>query len=163
MRGGNWLKKNGNDGFVMAEVLMTVMLLMVISTLLFSSASRRYARAERNAAKTEARLAAETAVQVLAENILREESSDMIEKLVSDHGLPKTDAVIWADNGDEEPEKIETTVSAFWNEDGSGLVLRAECSAGNQKESASIVLKKERLSVYTPSNAEREEETEDEL
>ncbi len=97
------------------------------------------------------------------QRFLREESSDMIEKLVSDHGLPKTDAVIWADNGDEEPEKIETTVSAFWNEDGSGLVLRAECSAGNQKESASIVLKKERLSVYTPSNAEREEETEDEL
>lgn len=157
------MKKNGNDGFVMAEVLMTVMLLMVISTLLFSSASRRYARAERNAAKTEARLAAETAVQVLAENILWEESSDMIEKLVSDHGLSKTYAVIWADNGDEEPEKIETTVSAFWNEDGSGLVLRAECSVGNQTESASIVLKKERLSVYTPSNAEREEETEDEL
>ena len=162
MRGGKCLKKNGNDGFVMAEVLMTVMLLMVISTLLFSSASRRYARAERNAAKTEARLAAETAVEVLAENILRKESSDMIEKLVSERGLPKTDAVIWADNGDEEPEKIETTVSSFWNADGSGLVLRAECSVRNQKESASIVLKKERLSVYTPSNAEREEETEDE-
>lgn len=156
------MKKNGNDGFVMAEVLMTVMLLMVISTLLFSSASRRYVRAERNAEKTEARLAAETAVQVLAENILREESSDMIEKLVSERGLPKTDAVIWADNGDEEPEKIETTVSSFWNADGSGLVLHAECSVGDQRESASLVLKKERLSVYTPSNADREEETEDE-
>ena len=156
------MKKNGNDGFVMAEVLMTVMLLMVVGTLLFSSASRRYARAERNAAKTEARLAAETAVQVLAENILREEPSDMIEKLVSERGLPKTDAMIWADNGDEEPEKIETTVSSFWNTDGSGLVLHVECSVGNQRESASIVVKRERLSVYTPSNAEREEETEDE-
>lgn len=157
------LKKNGNAGFVMAEVLMTVMFLMVVGTLLFSSASRRYARAERNAAKTEARLAAESAVQVLAKNILREESSDTIEKLVSEHGLPKTDAVIWADGGDEKSEKIETIVSSCWNADGSGLVLRAECLVRGQKESASIVLKKERLSVYTPSNAEREEETEDEL
>ena len=157
------MNKNGNDGFVMAEVLMTVMLLMVIGTLLFSSAPRRYARAERNAAKTEARLAAESAVQVLAENILREKSSDMIEKIVSERGLPKTDAMIWADNGDEEPEKIETIVSSFWNADSSGLVLRAECLVENQRESASIVLKRERLPVYTPSNADREEGTEDEL
>jgi len=160
MRGGNGLKKNGNDGFVMAEVLMTVMLLMVIGTLLFSSASRRYARAERNAAKTEARLAAETAVQVLAEKILREETSDIVEKLVSERGLPRTGGVIWADNAAEKSEKIETTVTSFWNTDGSGLVLQAECAVRNQKESASIVLKRERLSVYTPSNAEREEEDE---
>ena len=117
----------------MAEVLMTVMLLMIIGTLLFSSASRSYARAERNVAKTQARLAAETAVQVLAEKILR-----------------------------EEPEEVEVTVSSFWNADGSGLVLHAECSVGNQKESASMILKRERLSVYTPSDADRKEKTEDE-
>ena len=127
------MKKNGNGGFVMAEVLMTVMLLMIIGTLLFSSASRSYARAERNVAKTQARLAAETAVQVLAEKILR-----------------------------EEPEEVEVTVSSFWNADGSGLVLHAECSVGNQKESASMILKRERLSVYTPSDADRKEKTEDE-
>lgn len=154
------MKKNGNDGFAMVEVLMTVMLLMVIGTLLFSSASRRYARAERNAAKTEARLAAETAVQVLAEKILREEAPDIVEKLVSERGLPRTDGVIWADNGDEASEKIEATVTSFWNTDGSGLVLQAECVVRDQKESASIVLKRERLSVYTPFNAEREEEDE---
>ena len=143
----------------MAEVLMTVMLLMIIGTLLFSSASRSYARAERNAAKTQA---AETAVQVLAEKILREEPSELIEELVSERGLPKTDGVIWADTGDEKPEAIEMTVSSFWNADGSGLVLHAECSVGDQEESASMILKRERLSVYTPSNAGREEETEDE-
>ena len=156
------MKKNGNGGFVMAEVLMTVMLLMIIGTLLFSSASRSYARAERNVAKTQARLAAETAVQVLAEKILREEPSELIEELVSERGLPKTDGVIWADTGDEELEAIEMTVSSFWNADGSGLVLHAECSVGNQKESASMILKRERLSVYTPSDADRKEETEDE-
>ena len=157
------MNKNGSDGFAMLEALMMVMFLMVVGTLLFSSALRRYARAERNAAKTEARLAAETAVQVLAENILREESSVMVEKLISERGLPNTNAVIWADNGEEEPEKIETIVSSSWNADGSGLVLRAECSMGNQKEKASIVLKRDRLSVYTPSNVEREEKTENEL
>ena len=64
--------------------------------------------------------------------------------------------------GDEKPEAIEMTVSSFWNADGSGLVLHAECSVGDQEESASMILKRERLSVYTPSNAGREEETEDE-
>ena len=156
------MKKNGNGGFVMAEVLMTVMLLMIMGTLLFSTASRSYARAERNAAKTQARLAAETAVQVLAEKILREEPSELIEELVSERGLPKTDGVIWTDTGDEEPEEVEVTVSSFWNADGSGLVLHAECSVENQKEGASVVVKRERLSVYTPSNADRKEETEDE-
>ena len=156
------MKKNGNGGFVMAEVLMTVMLLMIMGTLLFSTASRSYARAERNAAKTQARLAAETAVQVFAKKIMREEPSEIIKELVSERGLPKTDGVIWADTGDEKPEAIEMTVSSFWNADGSGPVLHAECSVGDQEESASMILKRERLSVYTPSNAGREEETEDE-
>lgn len=79
------MKKNGHEGFVMAEVLITVMIVMVFGTLLFSSASRRYARAERNIAKMEARLAAESVVQVLAGKILKEESSEVIEKLVSRH------------------------------------------------------------------------------
>ena len=156
------MKKNGNGGFVMAEVLMTVMLLMIMGTLLFSTASRSYARAERNAAKTQARLAAETAVQVFAKKIMREEPSEIIKELVSERGLPKTDGVIWADTGDEKPEAIEMTVSSFWNADGSGLVLHAVCSVGDQEESASMILKRERLSVYTPSNAGRGEETEDE-
>ena len=156
------MKKNGNGGFVMAEVLMTVMLLMIMGTLLFSTASRSYARAERNAAKTQARLAAETAVQVFAKKILREEPSEIIKELVSERGLPKTDGVIWADIGDEEPEEVEVTVSSFWNVDGSGLVLHAECSVENQKEGASVVVKRERLSVYTPSDADRKEKTEDE-
>ncbi len=77
----------------MAEVLITVMIVMVFGTLLFSSASRRYARAERNIAKMEARLAAESVVQVLAGKILKEESSEVIEKLVSRHGLPVTEGV----------------------------------------------------------------------
>ena len=155
------MKKSGNEGFVMVEVLMTVMLLMIVGTLMFSSASRRYARAERNAAKTEARLAAETAVQVLAENILREESSEVVEKLVSEQGLSKSDAMIWADNGNEGLGKIETTVSSSWKPDGSGLILYAECSVREQKESAALLLKREWLSMYTPSNAVQKEETED--
>ena len=156
------MKKNGNGGFVMAEVLMTVMLLMIMGTLLFSTASRSYARAERNAAKTQARLAAETAVQVFAKKIMREEPSEIIKELVSERGLPKTDGVIWADIGDEEPEEVEVTVSSFWNVDGSGRVRHAECSVEKQKEGASVVVKRERLSVYTPSDADRKEKTEDE-
>ena len=148
------MKKNGHEGFVMAEVLITVMIVMVFGTLLFSSASRRYARAERNIAKMEARLAAESVVQVLAGKILKEESSEVIEKLVSRHGLP----VVWADTENGESEKIRTVVTSFWREDGSELVLHAECTVREQTESASIVLGRERLSVYTPSTADRKEE-----
>ena len=146
----------------MAGGVVTGMLLLIMGTLLFSTASRSYARAERNAAKTQARLAAETAVQVFAKKIMREEPSEIIKELVSERGLPKTDGVIWADIGDEEPEEVEVTVSSFWNVDGSGLVLHAECSVENQKEGASVVVKRERLSVYTPSDADRKEKTEDE-
>ena len=109
----------------MAEVVITVMIVMVFGTLLFSSASRRYARAERNIAKTEARLAAESVVQILAGKILKEESSEVIEKLVSRHGLPVTEGVIWADTENGESEKIRTVVTSFWREDGSELVLHA--------------------------------------
>ena len=122
----------------MAEVLITVMIVMVFGTLLFSSASRRYARAERNIAK--------------------EESSEVIEKLVSRHGLPVTEGVVWADTENGESEKIRTVVTSFWREDGSELVLHAECTVREQTESASIVLGRERLSVYTPSTADRKEE-----
>ena len=149
------MKKNGHEGFVMAEVLITVMIVMVFGTLLFSSASRRYVRAERNIAKMEARLAA---VQVLAGKILKEESSEVIEKLVSRHGLPVTEGVVWADTENGESEKIRTVVTSFWREDGSELVLHAECTVREQTESASIVLGRERLSVYTPSTADRKEE-----
>ena len=152
------MKKNGHEGFVMAEVLITVMIVMVFGTLLFSSASRRYARAERNIAKMEARLAAESVVQVLAGKILKEESSEVIEKLVSRHGLPVTEGVVWADTENGESEKIRTVVTSFWREDGSELVLHAECTVREQTESASIVLGRERLSVYTPSTADRKEE-----
>ena len=145
------MKKNGHEGFVMAEVLITVMIVMVFGTLLFSSASRRYARAERNIAKMEARLAAESVVQVLAGKILKEESSEVIEKLVSRHGLPVTEGVVWADTENGESEKIRTVVT-------SELVLHAECTVREQTESASIVLGRERLSVYTPSTADRKEE-----
>ena len=140
----------------MAEVLITVMIVMVFGTLLFSSASRRYARAERNIAKMEARLAAESVVQ--AGKILKEESSEVIEKLVSRHGLPVTEGVVWADTENGESEKIRTVVTSFWREDGSELVLHAECTVREQTESASIVLGRERLSVYTPSTADRKEE-----
>ena len=146
------MKKNGHEGFVMAEVLITVMIVMVFGTLLFSSASRRYARAERNIAKMEARLAAESG------KILKEESSEVIEKLVSRHGLPVTEGVVWADTENGESEKIRTVVTSFWREDGSELVLHAECTVREQTESASIVLGRERLSVYTPSTADRKEE-----
>ena len=67
----------------MAEVLITVMIVMVFGTLLFFSIEKICAgRAEYR--EMEARLAAESVVQVLAGKILKEESSEVIENLSPD-------------------------------------------------------------------------------
>ena len=52
------VKKNRSEGFVMAEVLVTVLFVTVFTSLLFSSGARRYRSALNFAAGTEARLAA---------------------------------------------------------------------------------------------------------
>ena len=53
------VRKNRSEGFVMAEVLVTVLFVTVFTSLLFSSGARRYRSALNFAAGTEARLAAE--------------------------------------------------------------------------------------------------------
>ena len=58
------MKKNRSEGFVMAEVLVTVLFVTVFTSLLFSSGARRYRSALNFAAGTEARLAAEAVVQM---------------------------------------------------------------------------------------------------
>ena len=68
------MRKNRSEGFVMAEVLVTVLFVTVFTSLLFSSGARRYRSALNFAAGTEARLAAEAVVQILVENMCQEES-----------------------------------------------------------------------------------------
>ena len=154
------VKKSGQSGFVMIEVLVTVMIVIFFTVFLFSSVTRRHGMAVRAASKTEARLAAEAAVQVLAAKIAEEESSEILEKLTSSGGLPETDAVIWADSDGEE-KQIKAVVSSYWKADGSGLVLRAVCSVNGQEESASLLLGKKKFFVSTPSSAERREDGEE--
>lgn len=149
------VKKNQCEGFVMVEVLVTVMFVMTFTSLLFSSAARRYRAALNFAAGTEARLAAETVVQILSENMLQDEPTGILEKLQGPDGLTETEAVVWAESGDGEEKKIETIVSSYWKEDGSGLVLHADCIVNGQKEGASRLIPVEHILVYTPSSAER--------
>ena len=66
------MRKNRSEGFVMAEVLVTVLFVTVFTSLLFSSGARRYRSALNFAAGTEARLAAEAVVQILVENMCQE-------------------------------------------------------------------------------------------
>ena len=71
------VRKNRSEGFVMAEVLVTVLFVTVFTSLLFSSGARRYRSALNFAAGTEARLAAEAVVQILVENMCQEEPTGM--------------------------------------------------------------------------------------
>ena len=97
-KGGVAVRKNRSEGFVMAEVLVTVLFVMIFTSLLFSSGARRYRSALNFAAGTEARLAAETVVQILAENMCQEEPTGIIEKLQGPEGLPETEAAVWAES-----------------------------------------------------------------
>ena len=119
------VRKNRSEGFVMAEVLVTVLFVMIFTSLLFSSGARRYRSALNFAAGTEARLAAEAVVQILVET------------------------------GNGEKKRIETVISSYWKEDGSGLVLHAVCTVNNRKEGASRLIPMAPVFVSTPSSAER--------
>ena len=118
------MRKNRSEGFVMAEVLVTVLFVTVFTSLLFSSGARRYRSALNFAAGTEARLAAEAVVQILVENMCQEEPTGILEKLQGPEGLPETEAAVWAETGNGEKKRIETVISSYWKEDGSGLVYR---------------------------------------
>lgn len=155
MKGRMTVKTNQREGFVMVEVLVTVMFVMTFASLLFSSAARRYHSALKSASGTEARLAAEAVVQIFAENMLRREPAGILEKLQEPEGLSETEAVVWTEDGNGEEKKIETIVSSYWKADGSGLVLHAVCSVNGQKEGASRLIPMGHMLVHTPSSAER--------
>ena len=110
------MRKNQSEGFVMAEVLVTVLFVTVFTSLLFSSGARRYRSALNFAAGTEARLAAEAVVQILVENMCQEEPTGILEKLQGPEGLPETEAAVWAETGNGEKKRIETVISSYWKE-----------------------------------------------
>ena len=145
------VRKNRSEGFVMAEVLVTVLFVTVFTSLLFSSGARRYRSALNFAAGTEARLAAEAVVQILVENMCQEEPTGILEKLQG----PETEAAVWAETGNGEKKRIETVISSYWKEDGSGLVLQAVCTVNDRKEGASRLIPMAPVFVSTPSSAER--------
>ena len=149
------VRKNRSEGFVMAEVLVTVLFVTVFTSLLFSSGARRYRSALIFAAGTEARLAAEAVVQILVENMCQEEPTGILEKLQGPEGLPETEAAVWAETGNGEKKRIETVISSYWKEDGSGLVLQAVCTVNDRKEGASRLIPMAPVFVSTPSSAER--------
>lgn len=99
------MRKNRSEGFVMAEVLVTVLFVTVFTSLLFSSGARRYRSALNFAAGTEARLAAEAVVQILVENMCQEEPTGILEKLQGPEGLPETEAAVWAETGNGEKKR----------------------------------------------------------
>ena len=96
------VRKNRSEGFVMAEVLVTVLFVTVFTSLLFSSGARRYRSALNFAAGTEARLAAEAVVQILVENMCQEEPTGILEKLQGPEGLPETEDWKWGEKEDRD-------------------------------------------------------------
>ena len=89
------------------------------------------------------------------ENMCQEEPTGILEKLQGPEGLPETEAAVWAETGNGEKKRIETVISSYWKEDGSGLVLHAVCTVNDRKEGASRLIPMAPVFVSTPSSAER--------
>lgn len=94
-------------------------------------------------------------MQILVENMCQEEPTGILEKLQGPEGLPETEAAVWAETGNGEKKRIETVISSYWKEDGSGLVLQAVCTVNDRKEGASRLIPMAPVFVSTPSSAER--------
>lgn len=112
------MRKNRSEGFVMAEVLVTVLFVTVFTSLLFSSGARRYRSALNFAAGTEARLAAEAVVaDPCGEYVSGGARQESLKNYREPEGLPETEAGSVGETGKGEKKRIETVISSYWKED----------------------------------------------
>lgn len=149
------VKKNRSEGFVMAEVLVTVLFVTVFTSLLFSSGARRYRSALNFAAGTEARLAARRWCRSLWRICARRSRQESLKNYRDRRDFRRRRRPVWAETGNGEKKRIETVISSYWKEDGSGLVLQAVCTVNDRKEGASRLIPMAPVFVSTPSSAER--------
>lgn len=141
------MKIRKNEGFVLIQVLVFVMMVLLFLTALFSASVFRAKIARMRIQKEEARYAAETALQMIEKEI-ENGNSEWIEL-----GLPKINTTLEFESEDGEITlSFPVVVWAEW--EGDELFLFAEVEAGSRKETAHSVLDvSSKSELMTDSNA----------
>ncbi|MBR5267021.1 MAG: hypothetical protein IKU20_02350 [Lachnospiraceae bacterium] len=137
-----------NDGFVLIQVLVFVMVVLLFLTSLFSASVFRAKIARMRIQKEEAKQAAEVALQLIKIEI-ENGNSEWIES-----GLPKIKTTLEFESDDG--EIIISIPVVIWSEcEEDGISLFAEAEIGSRKETAHMVLNlSQDNELITDSNAE---------
>ena len=136
-----------DDGFVMIQVLILIMMILLFLTSLFSTSGFRHRAALLRIRKEEARYAAEAALQLM-ENEIANGNIEWIET-----GLERTETILKFESGDGEVQ-IDVPVTIWADYEDEELYLFAEVEVGAKKERVQSVLEiPAKESVMTDSNA----------
>jgi len=142
------MKIRGNDGFVMIEVLVLIMIILLFLTSLFSSLGFRHKMALMRIQKEEARCAAEAALQLM-EGEIANGNTEWLE-----NGLEKTDTILEFESEDGEV-RVKIPITVWLEQKEEEMWLYAEAEVGQKKERAYCVLElPKKNSLTTNSNAE---------
>ena len=141
------MKIRRDDGFVMIQVLVLIMVILLFLTSLFSTSGFRHKAALLQIQKEEARCAAEAAV-TLMENEIANGNTEWVES-----GLKKTKTELEFESEDGEITIVIPVV--IWAEAREDeLHLYAEAEVGAKKEKAHSVLEfPQNVSLATDSNS----------
>ena len=141
------MRMRRDDGFVMMQVLILIMMILLFLSSLFSTSGFRHRAALLRIWKEEARYAAEAALQLM-ENEIANGNTEWIEG-----GLERTETILKFESGDGEIQ-IDVPVTIWAHYEDEELYLFAEVEVGAKKERVQSVLEiPAKESVMTDSNA----------
>ena len=141
------MRMRRDDGFVMMQVLVLIMIILLFLTSLFSTAGFRHRAALLRIRKEEARYAAEAALQLM-ENEIANGNTEWIE-----NGLKRTETILKFESEDGEVQ-MDVPITIWADYEDEELYLFAEVEVGAKKERVQSVLEiPAKENVMTDSNA----------
>lgn len=153
-KGDMGMMKNGmKRGSAMLEVLVIMMVFMVFTTTMFTSAAAMHQRGMRNIAKNEAYHAALTAVRLMEEEITKGGAAS--DFLVKDGGMEprETNITVVPEDGSA---AFSVPVTVASKRDGDRLILYGEAVSDGQRKAVSMILVKQENGDWIPSEYGRD-------
>lgn len=158
-KGGMRMEPGGTrKGSAMLEVLAIMMVFMVFTTSMFTSAAAMNRRGLRTAAKNEAYHAALTAVRLMADEIINGGAASDL--LSGDGGMgPRETCITVMPEDGSGAFSVPVTVAS--QRDGDRLVLYGESVVDGQRKAVSMTLVKQESGDWIPVEYGRDEITEE--
>lgn len=142
------MRTRRDDGFVMIQVMVLIMVILLFLTSLFSASSFRHRIALMRIQKEEARCAAEAALKLM-ENEIANGNTEWIES-----GLKKTETTLEFESEDGET-RVWIPVVIWAEYEDEELYLFAEAEIGMKKEQVHTVSEfPQKVFLMTDSNSE---------